>query len=533
MQSKKLINILMVAGIAVCLLQIWLPQYYLTGDGPCHVYNAKVLHDLWLNKDTTFYYRFYTIVYQPNPNWLSHILLAIPMSLVSGVVAEKLFLTFYALLYAGGLYLLLKKISGIPSYWLLLIFLFIFNHALAKGFYNFSLATAFYSWMAWSWLRFIDNKSPLNTFAFFAFSALIFFTQLLPFIFGWVTCFALIVTYTLAKEYRGIHRPIVFFAKNMVALVILTAPFLALMQWFTAKEGGLRIQWEHNLFRIKELVAFKYLISASGKEFFFAAISGIAIISFFIAAVFLRFRNGFKVNKYDGFLLSLVFVFGVYLLFPEQFMGRVILMAMRVQLFVFLLLAVCAGYMLPVHLKNAGGGILFACFLGISIAKLTYLMPASAGVADYLSGAKYIKPYSVILPLDFAPAGIGENGAPIAEKNYIFTHAAEYIGAGKPLIFLDNYEALAGYFPLLWTYKTNPYAHLSREEGIEGLPPCADIEAYEKSSGEQIDYVIMWCYNPTFLNKGHYQYLAAQIAAHYHLINTSPSGRALLYERNR
>ena len=52
MNYPRTASYLLLAGYAICLLQIWLPGYYLTGDGPCHLYNAQILHDLWAGKKT-------------------------------------------------------------------------------------------------------------------------------------------------------------------------------------------------------------------------------------------------------------------------------------------------------------------------------------------------------------------------------------------------------------------------------------------------------------------------------------------------
>ncbi len=47
MRQESRIMLLLIVGLALCMLQLWLPAYYLTGDGPCHVYNAQVVHDIW------------------------------------------------------------------------------------------------------------------------------------------------------------------------------------------------------------------------------------------------------------------------------------------------------------------------------------------------------------------------------------------------------------------------------------------------------------------------------------------------------
>ena len=455
------------------------------------------------------------------------------MYLFSGVITEKLFLTCYLLLSISGFYLLLQKIGSSPGYWALVIFFFVFHHTLAKGFYNFSLSTAFYFWMIWSWLRFLDKKDTLNTFLVFCFAGLTFFTQLLPFVFGVFTCFALVVSYSISKGYTEPHRPFIFFVKNSIALAILTAPFLWLMTRFTDSQGGLGMELRPHLYRLVELVQFKYAVCASHQEDFFAGVTGIVLVTFLIACIVMRFKKGFQLHKYDGIFLSLLFVLFVCIFFPEDFLRRVILISMRAQLFVFIMVACCVAYILPKKVQNAGGLIILACFAGISVVRARYMSAASEAVADCVSASRYIRPYSVILPLNINPGGRDCQGKAIVDFNYLFCHTWQYMGTEKPIIFLDNYEALTGYFPLLWTYKTNPYAHLSTYEGIEASPPSADIGAYETQSGVAIDYVLLWCYDSSYLRNEHYHSLATQVGSSFHMVYTSPTARTILFERNR
>jgi hypothetical protein len=428
---------------------------------------------------------------------------------------------------------LLKKISKEPSYWVLVAFLLVFTHSLAKGFYNFSLATAFYLWMVLWWMKFMETRSNRNAIIFFCFTSLIFFTQLLPFVFGIITCFALTVSYALAGANKVPQRPLLFFFKNTITLAIFVAPFLFLMFWFVAKEHGLGLSLQHHFYRFTELARLKYFVTVSGREEYFTSVAGIVLVALFFVGLFIRFKSRVATHQYDGFFYALAVASVVYFFFPENFMGRVILISMRAQLFMFILLAACIAYMVPLAVKNAGGGVLFLCFIGLFAVRLPVQMEASDGCADYNSVAQYIKPNSVVLPLDFAPEGRDASGKAIANRNYLFSHAASYMGAVKPLILLDNYEALAGYFPLIWQYATNPYQHLSRWEGLEAQPPGADIDAYENATDVNIDYVVLWCYDSSYANKGHYAQLALQINKGYHHAYTSPTGRTILYERNR
>ena len=47
--------------ILLALSIIVIPKFYITGDGPSHTYNAKVLFDYVFNQDRNFYKDFYTI----------------------------------------------------------------------------------------------------------------------------------------------------------------------------------------------------------------------------------------------------------------------------------------------------------------------------------------------------------------------------------------------------------------------------------------------------------------------------------------
>ena len=530
---RKMSKYLFLIGLVLCLLQVWLPQFFVTGDGPSHVYNAQVLHDIWCNKNVTFYTRFYTAVYKPNPNWLSTAAMALFMLIVNGVIAEKIFLTFYVLIFVCGFYLLLKKISNNNSYWPLVVFIFVFTHPLCKGFYNFSFSIAFYFWMVWSWLRFLDKKNIVNAVLFFLFVGLTFFTHLLAFVFGAFTCAALIVSYALAAGQDGKTKKLPFLFTNTALLTLLLFPFLVLMRWFTEKEGGMNILLYHHFRRLIELVQFRYIINITHQEDYFALIAGVLLLVA-VAVSLVRFRNKLKINKYDGFLLSLLFVGFVYLFFPEDFLGRLILIALRVQLFVFIIIACIISYMLPSEkLKNLIAFILFGCFIGLSIVRIPCRQAASEGVAAYVSGTDFIKPYSVVLPLDFSPGGEDEHGKLIGDRNWVFCHAAQYMGTEKPMIILDNYEANMGYFPLVWNNNVNPYNLLSKDEGIEGQPPFASIAGYKKNAGVTIDYILMWCYNDSYLQNEHFRTFFAEINNGYHIIYTSPAGRTILYELNK
>ncbi len=532
MKSDKIINVLMLLGVACCLVAVWTPAYFLTGDGPCHVENAQILHDFWVNHNTALYSRFFEVVYLPNPNWMSTVVMALLLFVVKGVIAEKIFISVYVLLYLGGFYLLLRKLNGGNSWWLLSIFIFVFTHTLFKGFYNFSFSIAFYFWVVWCWLRFMERRNLLNGLLVTLFTGLIFFTHLLAFVFAAFTCGALIVTYAFAADTGiALKQRFVCLFKAAAFLGLFLSPFLIIMRWFTEKEGGMQIKLEHHFRRLKELAEFNYIINVQEQEVLFAKVAGITLL-LLGGLTLLRFRKGIKIHRYDGFLLSLLFVTFVYLSFPEDFMGRLILITMRAQLFVFIMMACCVSYMLPSEkIKNAGGIVLFGCFLVLCFIRIPCLVSAGEAVTDINSSIPCIKPNSVVLPLDFAPNGKDKNGNMVADRNWLFSHACQYIGTIKPMVVLDNYEANMGYFPLRWKPETNPYLHLSKAQGIEEHPPCADLAGYKHSSGVTVDYILMWGFDSSALKNENFNQFYSEINAGYKIIYRSATNRTILYAK--
>jgi hypothetical protein len=113
----------------------------------------------------------------------------------------------------------------------------------------------------------------------------------------------------------------------------------------------------------------------------------------------------------------------------------------------------------------------------------------------------------------------------------LFTHPLDYLGAEKPLILLDNYEANTGYFPFRWTEKTNPYALLSKEEGIEGQPPYADLAGYREAN-IKIDYIVFWCYKEEYRKKGHVEQMLDSVNSNYSRIYASADNRTMVYFNN-
>lgn len=526
MPSQRVINIISVAVVVFCLLQVWLPAYYLTCDGPCHLYNARILHDSWTGAHSAFYEKFYKVSYTTAPNATTTYLLAVLLFLFKGAVAEKVFLSLYVILLSAGSIKLLQKLQGGSSLWQLAAMPVVFTFLLSKGFYNFSLGVALWPWMVWAWLSFLDHRKRAWAVAFTGISALTYFTHLLPFLSAAVVCGCVTLSYALAN--RSSKK---VFAQDLAVLAAVLAPLALLTLLFTHGEGGLQLQLAFHPYRLLEMQELKYLINVKEGEKLWALAIGITLSIAAILAFWQSRKDG--IHKYDGFMLSLLPIGFVYLFFPEDFMGRAIIIAARVQLVLYLLAVCIIAYRLRSgNLKGISAIVLLACLGVLSVIRIGCRQETADALRNYLSLGEAIPAQSVVLPLELSENGLNEQGKPIANRNSLFHHSAHYLAADKPLIMLDNYEANAGYFPISWLPQANPYHHLGRGAGIEGNPPAADIIRYEMATGTKIGYVTMQGYTPDLFTNPGFNDLARQIHELFRETKSTSNGQNILFKRD-
>lgn len=529
MQSQKLVPLLSLVAVGLCLLQVWLPSHYLTCDGPCHLYNARILHNTWTGEYTDFYRRFYHISYTTAPNATTTWVLALLLFIFKGIVAEKVFLSLYVLLLATGSIKLLQKLQGGSNLWQLAAIPVIFTYLFAKGFYNFSLGVALWPWMVLFWIRYLEQRRALWAAAFAGIAAVAYFTHLLPFLTAAVVCGCLTLSYHLANRHNStFSKP---FLTDAVVLTGILAPFFILSLLFTNSEGGLQMHLAAHPYRLVELVELKYLINVTRNERPWSLATGI-ILTLAISASLRYFRTQ-GLHKYDGFIIALLPIGFAYLFFPEDFMGRAIIIAARVQLVLYLMGACIVAYRLRAgKTRQIFSVLLLVCFVVLTVVRTTCRQEVAEALRSHLAIAADIRPESVVLPLQFSDNGIGKDGKQIANQNSLFHHAAQYLGADKPLIILDNYEANAGYFPVTWLPGSNPYFHLNEANGIEGLPPGGNIEKYERETGRRVDYVLLHNYRPEYLSDSGFHRLATQIHNLFTERRASPGGQSILLGRD-
>jgi len=222
--------------IALLLYPIWVNKYFLTLDGPCHLYNASVLRDLWSNINTPFFLRFYDINHQIDPNWFSHIILAFLMMFLSPQLSEKIFLSSYVisfLLFFRWLILYINKENKFLAY---IPFLFVYNHVFQMGFYNFSFSLL---WMILTWLFFLKYIYKWPAYMFIPIGALILLLTYITHPAGYlITCATLLLLIFLKvlEEYSSFTDFLKALFGQFILVFAAMLPSLILLGYFRVLE---------------------------------------------------------------------------------------------------------------------------------------------------------------------------------------------------------------------------------------------------------------------------------------------------------
>jgi hypothetical protein len=83
----------LLACLAPTLLAIWTVPWFVTQDGPAHVYNAAILRDALRDESGGFVRAAYEVRWEPLPNWAGHIALMGGLSLLPPRAADRLLMT--------------------------------------------------------------------------------------------------------------------------------------------------------------------------------------------------------------------------------------------------------------------------------------------------------------------------------------------------------------------------------------------------------------------------------------------------------
>jgi len=522
-------QVLFIIFLVAHLLPLWAVKYFLTTDGPSHVYNAKVLLDFFTSHNVDFYQTYYAVNAVPNPNWFSHLSLSFLQFFLPGFVAEKVFLSVYVILFVFAIRKLVAHVNKENLFLSWIGFPFIYNYVLQLGFYNSLFSMVLMLLTIYVWVV-VAEKSKMKILMLTTLFTLLYFTHLVGLSFA-IFFIALIIPFQQNWHQSGISSLLSDLAKKYAGLAATAFPaFILAIYYFNNMGTGSLPSPDSTKKLYHDFLELSSLFCMVGREKPFLIATSIGFGILVLYAFYCRISKR-KISQADGFFLCFIAGLIIYFNQPGGMAGG-FLLKQRLQIIPFIILL---PWLATAHYPNwmkKWVCIFFSIASLILIGiRLPHHVSASKAVEEIVSAEAFIKNKSTILPLSFSFNGKTVEGEYIANKVWLFAHAADYLGCGnKAFIMLGNYEANTPYFPLKWKVNKNPFSKLGI---IEGFPPDIDISGYSTKTGSHVDYVMTLFLDEDneFVSHPNTKNLLAQLSESYELVYRSESERIKLYKR--
>ncbi len=533
-------DMLLFTGLLLAsLAPIWWFRYFPSQDGPAHLENAAILRE-YHDPQRSLLRIFYEINAQPEPNWLGHLLLAGLMAFVPPLVAEKILLSGYLLLLPLSLRYALKSVRGQSGFLTLLIFPFVPNLFFHMGFYNFCYSLPLLFFVVGYWLRHEGEFTPVRILVLLLLGVILYFGHLVSLMAAWVVIGIQVLWQAWLVSKPGISG---FWSALWPRLRVLLAAFLPtllLALWFLARQGWAARpaeSFEGSTWSI--LLKLEALVSYSVSEALVSVVvfAGFVALSGYLVAARLK-RSG--ASSSDGLLLAAAAFVFLYFLTPSALSGG-LFVNFRLTLYPFFTLMLWFATQPAIHALRwavrTGACLTTLGLLGLHAH--TYAL-ANAYMDDLLGIAEAIEPDHTLLALNYSPAGIGSDGKALSSRVGPFRHAAGHLAVSRHVVNLANYEATTGYFPILYRPDVNPYLHMGKDEqvldhGLHTVPPRVDLLEYQKSTGQPVDYIVIWGLRADQQSWPWTQNVLRQIeqGGYEPLSASDPASRAQLFRRKR
>ncbi|MEA2603548.1 MAG: hypothetical protein QOF89_4540 [Acidobacteriota bacterium] len=417
------------------VLPFWTVRYLPTTDGPAHVYNAWVLRQHANVEQYPLFHQYYVIKWLPYPNWTSHAVMALLMFVVPPLIAEKLLVSGYVLLFLAGAWYLAGAVRPDERWPAFLAFPFVYNLLFQFGFYNFSISLGCFFFVLGYWWRHRERPDLRFAVRINLLLLLCWFSHILSFCLALLAISVLwLATLRRTSWWRHLlHVPIL-------------APQIVLPLWFIRQqEGGaqpaglsLHDLWSYLVWPQPLFVWSDWQVYLARLVAWVFGLLLLLTLWRWISRKDGRLRP--SLQEADVFLLLAAGGLLLYFFAPATMSGGSMVIE-RLSLYPYLLLIPWFAPRLGPRSRTAAVAalaLLAAFHLGYLIRWYRVL---GEEVRQFVAGLEAVQPGSRVLSLLF-------NRHFASQRSDVFGHAMGYVALEKGLIDWDNYEARMTYFPI-------------------------------------------------------------------------------------
>ncbi len=437
------------------LLPLWTVHRVPSTDGPCHLYNAWVMHHLHDPAYPAIGSHF-RLALAPVPNWLSPVLLYLLLSVVPPLLAEKLLFSFYVVLFGAIAWWFAGLLDPTRRVHAFLALPFTYNFMVRLGFLNFMLSVPLMLLAVGAWWR--GREAPGARFALRLNLLLVlcYFAHLVGLVVALVAIGLLwLASFDSARWRRWLLHPLLLLPQVPLPLWFLTthpsAPAANRWPW------ALRFGYLREL-RALFLYPHRYRV-------------GYALVLLFalLAVVTLVLEGRRAPRAHHGFVAAAFTVLTLYLLAPWG-IGEGGILPPRLSILPFLLVLpwLTSRLARPLQLAIPAALLLLVAWESASLVDAN--RHAAAEVDAFLAGLAQVPAGSRVATLIWNR----DRGS--------LGHGAAYAAISRGLVDWGDYQAGIDLFPVRWRSGIVP------PQGLEAHP-----ERYPpRRWAPVVDYVYTW-----------------------------------------
>lgn len=470
--GQRISSLLFWSLLLITLFPVWMHQWFLTYDGPAHLYNSHLLIEYVTGGDK-FIDQYLNFNETVNPNWLGHFILMVFQLLSGPAIAEKLLVTLYVLLTALSFRALIRKINPSSLPLAVLIIPFLINYPFMLGFYNFSLGIGLYFFTLWIWQCKGGDSFMKRTGILLLCLSLTYLAHLFVFVWLLISLGAMIIF-----ERREGWR---IFLLQAASLATAAVPGLVGGIFYFINAGGSFTGGKHDFSQLaEEFYMLRPLVTLHfAKEGPYAVAISILFALLFITGIMSLVKRADAGNSKFMFLslfLSAAALF-LYFMLPDSIAGGGYV-SVRTCLFIFFSFML---FFISINFSVLVKVFVQLVVLVVVIGRMMYINEETgkhSRDAAEISELTYVtEDYTTILPLNFS-------------DNWFEAHILNYVGIRHNTILWENYEAEERYFPFSWRCNTKRYLW-----DLIHARPCGDYKNFEDSCSYRIDRIVTWQYH--------------------------------------
>jgi hypothetical protein len=412
------------------LINVWSSEFFLSLDGPAHLYNAKLLGQI---DHSPFLQKYYTRSSIYLPNYFTNSVLSCLMRFFDGITSEKILISFIVTFIPLSFRTMVNVIRPEKTAYTALIFLLPFSKLLHVGFYNFMAAFVFFNIALILFYRLLRSGPSIGLFVLTTVNALLlYYSHALVFALAGVTILFLLVFENgkAPKRIFGYMLSLAFMYGIPIVMYVFFVSTFAIPDYNYDIPSNEKVE---GLIMFQDGITFQ-----KHKELENTALVPLLLAFFAGSSISLRERQKkwsdfFRVS--DVFMLISLGMF--YLIFHSkdgQFGGMFVHRISYIAFYFVIIWLLC-------NLKTSWFNYLFSLsvvlviYFSLSLERHKYTAQFDKYIKGVISTENYIQDSSLVYTI-------------ILSDVWHLNHLSGYLGLNKKLVLNDNYEAILDWFPL-------------------------------------------------------------------------------------